>query len=52
MARYTRPRPGTLASVPPGVLHTFNHRGAGTVRFINVHAPDEGFAGYLRSISD
>jgi mannose-6-phosphate isomerase-like protein (cupin superfamily) len=44
--------PGTIASVPPGALHTFNHRGAGTVRFINVHAPDEGFAGYLRSISD
>ena len=44
--------PGTIASVPPGALHTFNHRGVGTVRFINVHAPDEGFAGYLRSISD
>ena len=44
--------PGTIASVPRGVLHTFNHRGAGTTRFLNVHAPDEGFADYLRGISD
>jgi mannose-6-phosphate isomerase-like protein (cupin superfamily) len=44
--------PGTLAAVPRGVLHTFNHRGSGTVRFLNVHAPDEGFADFLRGISD
>jgi quercetin dioxygenase-like cupin family protein len=43
---------GTLAAVPRGVLHTFNHRGSGTVRFLNVHAPDEGFADFLRGISD
>ena len=42
---------GTLAAVPPGVRHTFAHRGSGTVRFLNVHAPDGGFAAYLRKIS-
>jgi quercetin dioxygenase-like cupin family protein len=44
--------PGTLAAVPPGVRHTFAHRGPATVRFLNVHAPDAGFAAYLRRISD
>ena len=43
--------PGTLAAVPPGVRHAFAHRGSGTVRFLNVHAPDGGFAAYLREIS-
>jgi mannose-6-phosphate isomerase-like protein (cupin superfamily) len=44
--------PGTLASVPRGVLHTFSHRGSGGVRFLNVHAPDAGFAAFLRRVSD
>lgn len=42
---------GTLASVPRGVRHTFAHPG-GTGRFLNVHAPDNGFADFLRSIAD
>lgn len=44
--------PGTLASVPRGVRHTFHHRGAGTARALNLHAPDAGFADFMRSISD
>ncbi len=44
--------PGTLAAVPPGVRHTFAHPGAGTVRFLNIHAPDSGFADFLRRVSD
>lgn len=44
--------PGTLASVPPGVAHTFAHPGAGRVRFLNIHAPEAGFADFLRRVSD
>jgi mannose-6-phosphate isomerase-like protein (cupin superfamily) len=44
--------PDTLASVPPGVRHTFGYRGPGKARVLNVHAPDGGFADYLRRISD
>jgi len=44
--------PDTLAAVPCGVRHTFNHSAAGTARFLNVHAPDGGFADFLRRISD
>jgi mannose-6-phosphate isomerase-like protein (cupin superfamily) len=43
--------PETLAAVPHGVRHTFNHRGDGSVRFLNVHAPDGGFADFLRRVS-
>ena len=44
--------PDTLASVPRGLGHTFNHSGPGTARVLNVHAPDGGFADFLRRISD
>lgn len=44
--------PQALASVPPGVLHTFAHTGTGKVRFLNVHAPDGGFADFLRGASE
>jgi mannose-6-phosphate isomerase-like protein (cupin superfamily) len=44
--------PDTLASVPRGVRHTFAHRRAGKARVLNVHAPDGGFADFLRRISD
>jgi mannose-6-phosphate isomerase-like protein (cupin superfamily) len=40
----------TLASVPPGVRHTFAHRGAGRMRVLNIHAPDGGFGEFLRRI--
>ena len=44
--------PGTLAAIPPGVRHTFGHPGEGTIRFLNIHTPDGGFAGFLRRVSD
>ena len=40
--------PDTLASVPRGARHTFAHRGDGAARVLNVHAPDGGFADFLR----
>jgi hypothetical protein len=41
-----------IASVPPGVAHTFDHRTSGTTRFLDVHSPDAGFADFLRGIPD
>jgi mannose-6-phosphate isomerase-like protein (cupin superfamily) len=37
--------PDTLAAVPRGVSHTFAHTGS---RVLNVHAPDGGFADFMR----
>jgi quercetin dioxygenase-like cupin family protein len=44
--------PETLASIPPGVDHTFNKPDAGRARVLNIHAPDGGFAAFLRRTSD
>ena len=44
--------PGALASIPPGVRHRFAYRGPGRARFLNIHAPDAGFADFLRRVSD
>jgi quercetin dioxygenase-like cupin family protein len=44
--------PGTIASIPRGVRHTFAYRGSGGARLLNLHAPDGGFADFLRRISD
>lgn len=43
-----RAGPGTMASVPRRTTHAFSHEGAGTVRFLNIHAPDAGFADFMR----
>ena len=43
---------GTLAAIPPGVSHTFARPGSGRTRFLNIHAPDAGFADFLRRVSD
>jgi quercetin dioxygenase-like cupin family protein len=40
---------GTLVVVPPGVVHGFDNDGQGEARFLNFHAPDSGFAHYLRT---
>ncbi|HXV96163.1 MAG TPA: cupin domain-containing protein [Gaiellaceae bacterium] len=39
---------GTAVTVPPGVVHAFTGTG-GRARFLNVHAPDAGFADYIRA---
>jgi quercetin dioxygenase-like cupin family protein len=44
--------PDTLASVPHGVKHTFAHSRAGTARVLNLHAPDGGFADFMRRTSE
>ena len=40
---------GTLVAIPPGVVHAFDNDGPGEARFLNFHAPDGGFANYLRT---
>jgi mannose-6-phosphate isomerase-like protein (cupin superfamily) len=43
---------GTLALVPPGVVHGFDNDGPGELRFLNFHARGCGFADYLRGRGD
>ena len=43
---------GTLAYLPPLVPHGFQNAGEVDVRYLNFHAPGEGFAGYLRAGRD
>jgi mannose-6-phosphate isomerase-like protein (cupin superfamily) len=40
---------GTLVIVPPGVIHGFDNDSSEELRFLNFHAPDGGFARYLRT---
>jgi quercetin dioxygenase-like cupin family protein len=40
--------PGTFVLIPPGVVHTFVNESDGEVRWLNFHAPDAGFAQFLR----
>jgi mannose-6-phosphate isomerase-like protein (cupin superfamily) len=47
---WTQGGPGTFVSAPPGVEHGFTKRDAGTVRFLNIHAPG-GFERNLRDMS-
>jgi quercetin dioxygenase-like cupin family protein len=41
---------GTAVVAPPGVVHAFTNASGGRVRFLNVHAPDGGFAAFLRTV--
>lgn len=46
---------GTLVLIPSGVLHTFGNESDAEVRFLNLHAPEAGFAAALhgdRSLFD
>jgi mannose-6-phosphate isomerase-like protein (cupin superfamily) len=43
---------GTLARVPPLVVHGFRNASDAEVRYLNFHAPGEGFADYLRALRD
>jgi mannose-6-phosphate isomerase-like protein (cupin superfamily) len=43
---------GTLARVPPLVVHGFRNDGDAEVRYLNLHAPGVGFADYLRALRD
>ena len=43
---------GTLARVPPLVVHGFRNRSDADVRYLNFHAPGQQFADYLRALRD
>jgi quercetin dioxygenase-like cupin family protein len=43
---------GSLARVPPGVIHGFRNASAADVRYLNFHAPGQRFADYLRALRD
>jgi quercetin dioxygenase-like cupin family protein len=43
---------GTLVCVPPLVVHGFGNTSDAPMRYLNMHAPGVGFAGYLRGMRD
>ena len=43
---------GTLARVPPLVVHGFRNGSDADVRYLNLHAPGMEFADYLRAVRD
>jgi quercetin dioxygenase-like cupin family protein len=43
---------GGFVAVPPNVVHTFASDGQAESRWLNFHAPDMGFAAYLRDARD
>jgi quercetin dioxygenase-like cupin family protein len=43
---------GTLARVPPHVVHGFRNASDAEVRYLNLHAPGQRFADYLRATRD
>ena len=43
---------GTLARVPPGVVHGFRNGSDADMRYLNLHAPGQGFADYMRGLRD
>lgn len=44
-----RAGPGTFVVAPPGSVHGFRTDGPGRARVLNLHAPDAGFAAWIRS---
>jgi quercetin dioxygenase-like cupin family protein len=43
---------GTLARVPPLVVHGFRNAGDADMRYLNLHAPGTGFADYMRGLRE
>jgi mannose-6-phosphate isomerase-like protein (cupin superfamily) len=43
---------GTLARVPPLVVHGFRNGSDAEVRYLNFHAPGQGFAAFMRALRD
>ena len=43
---------GTLAAIPPLVVHGFRNAADAEVRYLNFHAPGQGFAAYMRGLRD
>lgn len=44
--------PGTLAEIPPLVVHGFRNASDAELRYLNFHAPGRGFAAYMRGLRD
>jgi quercetin dioxygenase-like cupin family protein len=44
--------PGGLVAVPPGVAHSFRNDGDHPARWLTIHAPDGGFAAFMRGVRD
>jgi mannose-6-phosphate isomerase-like protein (cupin superfamily) len=42
-------RAGAFVAVPPNVVHTFINSSSADTTWLNFHAPDTGFAAYLRA---
>jgi mannose-6-phosphate isomerase-like protein (cupin superfamily) len=43
---------GGFVAVPAGVQHSFANESDAEVRWLNLHAPDAGFAAYMRALRD
>jgi quercetin dioxygenase-like cupin family protein len=43
---------GSVARVPPGVVHGFRNAGGADVRYLNLHVPGVRFTDYLRGLRD
>jgi len=41
---------GSFAAAPPRLVHTFRNDGPRRARYLNLHAPSEGFADHLREL--
>jgi len=44
-----RAGPGSFFAAPRGTVHGFRNPGSVPLRVLNLHAPDDGFAGRVRS---
>jgi quercetin dioxygenase-like cupin family protein len=43
---------GSLLAAPPGIAHSYGTAGNHPARWLIIHAPDGGFAAFMRSIRD
>lgn len=44
--------PGAFVAVPPNIVHTFSNDSGADASWLNLHAPDVGFAAFLRAARD
>jgi quercetin dioxygenase-like cupin family protein len=51
-AERVRAPAGSWVTVPPNVVHTFVNASDADATWLNFHAPDKGFAAYLRAARD
>jgi quercetin dioxygenase-like cupin family protein len=51
-AERIRVQAGGFVAVPPNVVHAFANESSADAHWLNLHAPDTGFAAYLRAMRD